>query len=314
MIASKLKKLAVQHNLNISKGVSYGNMLGYAVTLSEGAGYKLIQISTTFPEPQKQLDLLNVCNERDLKSEFRVTNLLINPKGIQIVFHDNPGTMKKIYAFIDYFFPLLKEYGATPYNICTECHCEITSGHWKLIDTVAYYLHDSCAEKIQRTIDSNSEMKKKEDTGSYITGFIGSLLGASLGALLWAILLSFGYIASVIGFVIGWLAEKGYTLLRGKNGKGKLFILIISIIFGVLLGTVGGEAISLVRMIINGELSGYTLGDIPILILFLLIDAEYISAVLGNVVLGFVFALLGVFSLLRRTNKEVSEKKIINLD
>lgn len=314
MIGSGLKKLAASHNMNINKGVAYGNMLGYAVTFSEGAGYKLIQITTTFPEPQKQSDLLNLLNERALKTEFRVTNLLISPKSIQIVFHDNPGTMKMIYAFIDYFFPLLEEYGATPYNICTECHCEITSGHWKLIDTAAYYLHDSCAEKIQRTIDSSSEMKKQEDTGSYFTGLIGSVLGAALGAALWALLLSFGYIASIVGFVIGWLAEKGYTLLHGKNGKGKILILIISIILGVLLGTVGGETLSLVRAIHSGELPGYTFSDIPVLVLFMLLSSEYISAVIGNIVIGLLFALLGVFSLLRRTNKELSETKIINLD
>ena len=93
----------------------------------------------------------------------------------------------------------------------------------------------------------------------------------------------FGYVASIIGFVIGWLAEKGYALLHGKNGKGKIVILIISVVFGVLFGTVLGETFSLISLIHSGELYEFTYGDIPLLIMFLLMDAEYISSVLGNI-------------------------------
>ncbi len=315
MIAFTLKKLAKSHNLNIDKGVAYGNMNGYAVTLSEGNGYKLIQITTTFPEQQKQLDLLKKMDEKNIEKEFRVIKFEITPKSnrISILFYDNPGTMKRIYAFIDYFFPLLKEYGATPFNLCTECLCDITSGHWKLIDNAAYYLHDSCAEKVKRTIEADNQMRKQEDTGSYFGGFAGAMLGAMLGSLLWALLLSIGYIASIVGFVIGWLAEKGYTILHGKNGKGKIFILIIALIFGVLFGTVAGEIFSIIGMIQSGELAGYTMSDIPTLIFFLLIDTQYISSVLGNIVIGLLFGLLGVFSLIFRTSKELSNTKVIDL-
>lgn len=313
MIGSALKKLAARHNLTVSKGVAYGNMLNYATTLSEGQGYKLIQITTTFPEEQKVTELLNKLNEQNLEKDYRVTDLQIHKDGVIIVFRDKPGTMKKLEAFIDYFYPLLKEAGATPYNICTECLCEITSGSWKLINGGAFYLHDSCAEKIKREISTEEDLKKQEDTGSYVSGFFGALLGATVGSLLWAVILSLGYIASIAGFVIGWCAEKGYTLLHGKNGKGKMAILIITILFGVLLGTVGGEALSLVVAIMGGELPGYTLGDVPMMILFLILDGEFIKAVAGNIVMGIVFAALGVFSILRNTKEEVSETKVIDL-
>ena len=314
MIASKLKKLAASHNMQVNKGVAYGSLRGYAATLSDGSGFKQMQLTTAFPDQQKLFHLQTLVHDVDLKKEYHISELSFGTKRINIIFQDAFGTMKKIDAFIDWFFSLLDEAGATGANICTECNCEITSGHWKLIDGTAYYLHDSCAQKIQRSLETASDLRKQEDTGSYLSGFLGSILGATLGSILWAIVLSIGYVASFVGFVIGWLSEKGYELLHGKQGKGKLLVILISVIWGVFFGTILGYGFSLVGMLQAGELPGYTLGDIPILILFLLIDSEFILSLIGNIVIGLLFAALGVFSLLRRTNKELSDTKIIDLD
>lgn len=216
-------------------------------------------------------------------------------------------------AFIEWFFPLLDTYGATRINTCVECGEEIVTGQWNLIDGGAYYLHETCANTIKASLKQEADIRKQEDTGSYFSGLVGAFLGAALGAVLWAVVLMFGYVASIIGFVIGWLAEKGYALLHGKNGKGKIVILIRSVVFGVLFGTVLGETFSLISLIHSGELYEFTYGDIPLLIMFLLMDAEYISSVLGNIAIGLLFAGLGIFSLLRRANREVSEVKIIDL-
>ena len=310
MIGSGLKKLASRHDMKVSKGVAYGSMYGYAATLSEGNGWKLISITTTFPNFEKSREFQAALNAKDLKKEYRITNLLITQDSIHITFLDNPGTMKKIEAFVEYFFPLLKEFDASPYQICTQCNCEITSGSWKLIEGTAYFLHDSCADKLKREIAEEEELKKQEDSGSYITGTIGALLGSVLGAILWAIILSLGYLASIVGFVIGWCAEKGYTLFRGKNGKGKLVILIIAVLFGVFLGTVGGETLTVISWILKGELPGYTLADIPLLMIYMFVDPEVLTGIGLNVLLGIVFAILGIFSLLRKTNKEVSLHEI----
>ena len=47
----------------------------------------------------------------------------------------------------------------------------------------------------------------QEKKGSVITGFIGALLGAAIGAVAWAAVGMMGYIASIIGFVIAFLAD-----------------------------------------------------------------------------------------------------------
>ena len=93
MVGTGLKKLAKEHGMSVDKGVAYGSLRGYGATLSEGAGYKLIQIATLFKEPQGQFSLETELNSKNLMKEYRVQQVVFLEKGIQVIFHDNPGTI-----------------------------------------------------------------------------------------------------------------------------------------------------------------------------------------------------------------------------
>jgi len=306
MVGSALKKLAKQNGMKIDRGVAYGSIKGYAATLSEGAGWKQIVFSTAIADSVKKTEFMDAVGAVDVTKQYRVQKLGITARAIQVTFLDNPGTMKKIGAFLDWFIPLLDEYGAAKANICSECGFEVTDGKWIMVNGIAYYLHGSCAEHVKQEIEATNTQQKETATGSYATGAVGAFLGATLGAAVWALVLLLGYVASIVGFVIGWLAEKGYGLLKGKNGKAKIFILILAVIFGVVAGTIAADAVSLAQMIGNGELPGWTMADIPEMLLILLEDAEYVAATAKNILMGLLFAALGVFALLRQTGKEVS--------
>ena len=222
--------------------------------------------------------------------------------------------MKKIEAFIAWFYPLLEQHGAQKADICTECGTQITAGSWYVVDGIAYHMHDACAEHVAQELSADAQQRSDEDTGTYIKGFFGALIGAMLGSAVWAVVLYLGYVASLVGLLIGWLAEKGYTLMKGKRGKGKITILIIVIILGVLAGTILPDVVLLAQMIGAGELPGFTYGDIPMLIgMVMAKDAEYLSGTLGNAGMGLLFAALGVFALLRKTKREVSDITIKKL-
>ena len=153
-----------------------------------------------------------------------------------------------------------------------------------------------------------------EKNGSIVGGIVGALIGAAIGAVLWAVVGMLGYIASIIGFVIAFLASKGYDLCKGRQGKGKVVILIFAVLFGVLLGTVLPDIAYLVQGIAAGEFV-ITYGEIPSLILGLvLFDSEYQAAILHNGGMGLLFAALGAFALLRKTGKEVQDPKLTYLD
>lgn len=315
MIGSAFKKLAAENGMKVSNGVAYGSLRGYAATLSEGSGWKQIVLTTKFTDPVLLNQLQEKINQRNITREFRVQKLSFAPNGVCVVFTDDPGTMKKIRAFLDWFMPMLPNYGASDVNTCTECGGQLAGGCWKLIDGVAFHLHESCAEKVCRSIEEEEEIKRQADNGSYLKGTIGAILGAVLGSIVWAVVLSAGYVASIVGLLIGWLAEKGYNLLHGKQGKGKVAILIIAVILGVVLGNFLPDGFTLAGMIQSGEVEDWTMGEIPALIILLLLtDSEYLMATLANVGLGLVFAALGVFSLLRKAGKEVAKTKIVDLE
>lgn len=315
MIGSGLKKLAQQHGLRVSGGIAYGNLMGFATTMCEGSGWKRIDIATRIADVEQQKAFEAALHAVDVKRQYRVQNLTINHRNINVVFHDTMGTMEKIEAFIAWFYPLLGQYGAQQADICTECGMQTIGGSWYLVDGVAYQMHDACAQHVAEQLSSDAQQRRDEDTGSYGKGFIGAFLGAMLGSVIWAVVLYFGYVASLVGLVIGWLAEKGYTLLKGKQGKGKVVILIIVIILGVLVGTLLPDVVVLAQMINAGELPDVTYGQIPQLIALIMAeDAEYLSGTLSNAGMGLLFAALGVFALLRKTKREVTDVTIKKLN
>ncbi len=314
MIGSGLKKLAGENGMNVSNGVGYGDLKGYASTLSEGNGWKRICIATRFPDVQSRDGLRNEMMNIDINKEYRVREIKYLPDHIEIIFNDTYGTMKKIYAFIDLYYPLLKKYGATGSDICPLCGMPLGSDiNRTLINgSVALFLHESCVQKVKNDAVYEMEEKQQNDTGNYLSGAVGAFAGSFIGSLLWALVLYMGYLAAPVGFVIGWLADKGYELLHGKNGKSKVAILIIAVIFGVVSGTFISATAEIAVLISSGELYGLGYGDIPaLLVYFLGADPSYFAS---NIGLGLLFAGLGVYSLIKKTKHEVSGTKIVDLN
>lgn len=315
MIGSALKKMAKENGMTVAHGVAYGAYRNFALTMNEGAGWKALEFATRIADPAAEEALKRKVNEVDLRRTYRVQNLVIGPRSVTIVFHDNPGIMKKIHAFLDWFMPMLEESGATKANICNECGQDTYgNGCWVLIDGVAHYMHAACKENVKRELANEAQAAKEENTGSYLTGMLGAIGGALIGSVVWAVVLMLGYVASIVGLLIGFLAEKGYNLAKGKQDKGKIAVLVIAIVLGVLVGTVAADAISLAQMIASGELYEFTYGEIPMLILFLLMnDSEYMIATMSNCGMGLLFAALGVFGILRKTKQEVTGIRVIDL-
>ena len=314
MIGSGLKKLALEYGMRVDRGVAYGSMQGFAATMCEGSGWKRIVFATQFADPVQKTMFMDAVGAVNMQKEYRVNNFNVAQDGILVQFFDNPGTMAKIKAFLAWFLPMLRQYQASAYHVCTECGGEVTNGKWMLINGVAFYMHDSCAMKAIQDVQGENARRSQEDTGSYLTGTIGAILGAMLGAVVWAVVLMGGYVASLVGLLIGWLSDKGYRLAHGRNGKGKIAILIVAIILGVVFGTFGADVITVVQMIGAGEMEGVTYGDIPLVIgLTFAGEPEYRSAVLSNIGMGLLFAALGVYWLVIRAGKEVAGEKIVEL-
>ena len=307
MIDKNVKNFAEANGLTIVKNIAYGSLRGYAATVSLGQGFVQIVLSTSFPDANDQRTVEEALRQTNLSKEYGILSLNFFPKNIRITI---AYTLKKhftrVESFLNHFIPLLDEHHATGVHICPECGGDITAGCWKLIDGIAYHMHTECGSKVNRDISAADQAKKDSDTGNYVTGLIGALLGAALGGIAWGLILLIGYVASVIGLLIGFLAERGYTLLKGKRGIGKVIILILAIIFGVVFGIFFSDAVTLLTR-------GISFGELPELFTLLFQDDDYVRSTIANIVLGLIFAGLGVFGLLRATGKEVSDTKVIDL-
>ncbi len=306
---NKAKTFAQNNGLRLAHGIAYGSLQGYAATLYGEDGETTLVLTAKITDPVEQTALLMEVNQKDLTKAYWAVNFRIEGGRIYVNFRPAAKT-EQMQAFVDWFLPLLKQHGAVGMTVCPQCGQELTQGKWILAEGTARYVHPACVEKLRQSI-LGSEPKKKT---SYATGLVGALIGALLGAIVWGIVLNMGYVASIVGFLIGWLAEKGYNLLHGKQGKGKIAILIVAIIFGVLLGTFLPDVVELVSGINDGTYYFEYL-DIPAAILFVLQESEeYRNAVIANVGLGLVFAALGVFTLLKRTGKDIADQRFIELD
>ena len=315
MIGSGLKKLAKENGMKVAGGYAYGSFRGYDCAFSEGAGYRLLVISTRLPDDIQEKAMQAECEGRDLKKEFRVQGLYIGRDGIAVNFLDNPGTIKRMAGFCDWFFPLLAKYSATPAGICPECGMPISgAGKWMLTNGVARHMHESCAATMQERISHEENRAAEEDPGSYGAGFLGALLGGLIGAIPWALLYLAGRVAAVLGLLIGWLSEKGYRKLGGKNGRAKALILIVTAIISVCVGNLLGEWLGAAKYVLQGEAYGLGYGDIlPLMFALLAEDAEYRSMMLKNVVLGLLFAALGIFVIIKKSIQSTSGSKFREL-
>lgn len=307
MIGSGLKKLAKENGMRVASGVAYGSYQGFAATFSEGSGYKRVDFSTKFPDPVQKTAFMDAVNAAGVQRTYRVQNMGVGERRIQVVFTDNPGTMKKIQEFLGWFIPLLRQYGASPVNVCSHCGGDVSNGRWILMDGTAYFLHDTCAQNLASQIDAGNARRKEEATGSYVTGTLGALLGSVLGAVVWALIYMAGVVASLAGFVIGILSQKGYDLLKGKQGKGKVVVLIITVLLGVVMGTFGGYVAAM--LVEYGSELGFSQ------------VAKYaLTRITGNplivgkdLLMGLLFAGLGVYTLLRNTGRAVADDKFVYL-
>lgn len=308
MIDKNVKNFAEANGLKVVKNIAYGSLRGYAATVSLGQGFVQIVLSTSFPDANDQRAVEEALRQTNLSKEYGVMSLNFFPKNIRISFaYTVKKHLTRVESFLNFFIPLLDERHATGANVCPECGGDITAGCWKLINGIAYHLHTECGSRVNRDINTADQAKKDSDTGNYVTGFIGAFLGAALGGIVWGLILLIGYVASVVGLLVGFLAEKGYTLLKGKKGVGKVIILILAIIFGVVFGTFFSDVVTLL-------MEGFSVDQLSEVFTLLFDSDDYVRSTVGNIIMGLIFAALGVFGLLKATGKEVSDTKVIDLE
>lgn len=313
MIGSAYKKFAAERGLKCSNGICYGELNGFMVTLSEGRGYKDIYISAQCGQ--------DTCGrlmaEADvLKKKYKLNAFEVNSKFVYIAFLDGVGTLKRIVAFVDEFMPQLREYGVGGAEICPECGGTLDSGCvTKLIYGHAVKLHSGCAEEIINQMRDGEEQAAEVKSNAGM-GIIGAVLFGIVGAIPWAIVYALGWFVGWLGALIGFMVVKGYEKFGGNIKKSVIPVFAVIVILCVIFAQFLGDAFQLGYYIQNGEIYG-TFADIPSYIKILLEEEpEYRASVIKNIIIGLIFAALGVYGLFRSLISSVSShsKRIVDLE
>lgn len=305
MVGSSLKQLSERYGMRIYGGVAYGNVLGYAVTLSEDDGGVRLAVSTVFPDAGLQSRLEAYLQQMDLSGAFYIQSMAFGERFLLFRFQNTVGTVYKLDTFLSWFLPRLRQYGATDGGICTACGTPLNGEEqWKLIDGTAHCFHDACARRLRQSFRAAGKMP----ADSLFWGIVGAFLGALAGGFLWGAVLVWGYLVPMLGVFIGWLARLGYDLLHGKPGRCKtvsLILIAVGTVFLAYLTAVG------VLMAQSGQQFGAVPGNIPKWVLtYALGSWKQFGRSFLELLPSMAFAIVGIFV---RTSKNGADAKMMDL-
>lgn len=155
----------------------------------------------------------------------------------------------------------------------------------------------------------------QEKKGSIVGGIIGALVGAAIGAVAWTLVGMLGYIASIIGFVIAFLADKGYDLLKGRQGVIKMIVLIVCVVLAVCVGTLGtavwqihDEYNEQVNALTDIEKKYYEIMPESEFMVSVLSESEVQQGLVKDSAMGLLFGILGSFGLITAAKNGKKQK------
>jgi len=302
MVGMGLKKYAQELGFTIKEGVAYGVYGKYMLTMQEGAGYKAATFAVTFPDDSAKATIQATLLDASFQKQYRITKCDITDSMIAIVFLDNPGTMGILKNALAAIGELLEQNGVWGVECCNACRTgyENNEGEDVLIAGNVFVMHPECIDTVNAQMSENAETVKR--SGNTGLGILGAALGAVVGAIPWAIAFYAGWFVGWLGLLIGVASKKGYELLGGKETKVKAVSVIVSSLISVV-------AVNMIVYILSwhadlNAMFGATLQESVNFFFdsmlnknFIAYDPALLPYVLKDIVLGWVFAGLGIFAL-----------------
>lgn len=311
MIGIKYKNFAMELGLKVSNGVGYGSFGGYTVTLREGNGWKSVGFSLHFDSDAQRGSALALLCDKQTQKEHRIREVQASNHFLLVSFVDSPRLMQTLRESMTFIAGQLHALGVRGDGCCALCGGELDAGaQTLLIGEAVCRVHSGCAAGLERSAQEQAEAARSG--GSVAGGILGAVLGALVGAIPWALAYYFGWFVGWLGFLIGLAAKFGYDLFKGRQTKIKGFVILIVTLAAVIFA----EYASIVILFLTDpdvQAMNYGLGQVLSLIRFAARSSEFTSAVVRDVLLGIVFALLGIVGMLRQIFSETSGRGPVRL-
>jgi hypothetical protein len=179
------------------------------------------------------------------------------------------------------------------YSCCGLCHEKEVESFYA-IDGQALPLCASCYQEKVQLLEGNQPIPP----ASYLMGFLGALLGGIVGSSVWIVIGLVGFVASIGGVAISYASYFGYRKFGGKNGIFAFICVVVSVILSVVFAELFGLGIEVVKYA-NGSHIQLSLAQIVSVVFNVVTSGEDNSQIFLNMGLGFLFAGLGSFRLLK---------------
>lgn len=304
MIGSYYKKIGLEMGLKEAKGNVYGIYQGYLISLFESAGIKSLYLNLALNTEADYANRQRVAEFiEQRKKEFKIANFQLDGTGLEIAFQDSMGTPKRIREFLDQLVAFLRQIGVCGAECCCVCGQPHRFGQPRVLRRGNRYfaVDEEHMQGILGEHEARLEEQKSENKGkSYWLGLLGGILGMIVGMIPWMIVSHLGYYASILGFAIGFCVLKGYDILKGKPGVGKIITVAALSLVGVFLAEFVVQCIDVYSLLLNEYAYVTPLGDLIAgtwNILFT--EPEITGSFVLSLAMGMIFALLGLYSLLR---------------
>ena len=303
MIGTAFKKYAKELHFTLDKGVAYGEYRQYLMTFSEGMGWKKVVIGVSLRDETSKAAVQVFLMDQKFRSSHRITEALIEDSAVTLIFQDTMGTVKVIRNTVEKVLDKFTELDIKGIGFCNYCGQAFAGGDKDkiLYNEKVLYMHTGCVGHLSAGVNAGAEEIKSK--GSVARGTVGAVIGALMGSIPWAVAYYFGWFVGWLGFLIGLAAKKGYELFKGKDTKAKA--VVISIV--VFLTVIFAEYVTLIISCWS-EFSdapqwlagGFSFGDVVEYVnAIVLRNREVQISMITDILIGWLFAGLGIFSMVR---------------
>ena len=148
MIEAALTGFTKAGETNVADGMVYGVWYGFATALTKAADTYHLTVTTRFSSREKQADFHAAISDAAIEAKYPVQGIVFSDMGIRVSFLDVPTVAEEIPAFANWFFPLLKAYEGSGYQVCMECGETVHEGTWFLIHGYPCCIHGKCADRL----------------------------------------------------------------------------------------------------------------------------------------------------------------------
>lgn len=321
MYGPVLKKLGDEWGMKPADGKLCGLPHGFPVAMSEGAGYKRLVINLCRLSPDAQSAEVDVGKLLSRPAKYyRIAKYQVNQKCLLVEFHDSFGTMGKIREYVDTEIPRLKDAGFVGAAYCDQCGEPIGEQNSELfvLNQNPILVHAGCADALRAEEESYQREQKEAPAEKRPSPLapLGALIGGLVGCIPWVILYTFWDGDPMMALVIAHGANLGHKLFGGKEGKGRLILVIVLTLLLVPVATFSGTVAQLAYGIHTGELqkewgvpkSAVTVEDALSIVQSTLSDgdaaAEFFSSSLKDLGVAYLFAALGLWSVWKKLRVE----------